>query len=373
LAKLVSCSDNWLNLDAMDRLPQRTSLVAQTVEVLREAIESGQWPQWLPGELELTRRLQVSRVTLRAALAELERVNLIRGGQGRRREIVRTKRKRMARPASKAVVLLSPAPLHQLPSSTVFWMDELRGHLNAAGWPLEVRESTAAYRHRPAHALEEFSERLRPAGWILYRSTPEMQRWFSERGQAAVIAGSRHPDIPLSSVDVDHAAECRHAAGRFLANGHQRLAIVRPDTKLAGDVESVTGFQSGAGAEVPSALHDGSLTGIFVSLDRLFARKPAPTGLFVFHASHFLTVLGWLQRRHLRVPEDMSVVCRDSEPFLESVIPTPTRYELNPSLYARKISRLVAGLVADGPAKPNQLRIMPTFVRGETLGPARSL
>jgi DNA-binding GntR family transcriptional regulator len=55
----------------MDRLPQRASLVAQTVEVLREAIAAGEWPQWLPGELELTDRLQVSRVTLRAALTRI--------------------------------------------------------------------------------------------------------------------------------------------------------------------------------------------------------------------------------------------------------------------------------------------------------------
>jgi LacI family transcriptional regulator len=352
----------------MDRLPQRASLVSQTVDILRESIASGKWPQWLPGELELTQRLHVSRVTLRAALEELERENLVRGGQGRRREILRNRKRPASRQTNKIVVLLSPAPLHQLPSATVFWMDELRKYLSAAGWPLEVRESAVAYRRKPAHALEELSARAHPAGWVLYRSTPEMQRWFSGNERSAVIAGSRHPGISLSSVDVDYAAACRHAAGRFLANGHRRLAIVRPDTKLAGDLESVAEFQSGAGTEVPLALHDESVTGICRALDRLFAKKPAPTGLFVFHAAHLLTVLGWLHRRQLRVPNDVSVVCRDSEPFLESVIPIPARYTLNASHYARRISRAVADLVADGHARPNQMRIMPTFVRGETLG-----
>jgi DNA-binding LacI/PurR family transcriptional regulator len=356
---------------ALDRLPQRTSLVAQAADVLRQAIASGQWSRSLPGEIELARNLHVSRVTLRVALAELEREKLIRGGQGKRRQIIAKDRIRKPKVASKTVVLLSPVPVHQLPASTVFWVDGLREHLDAAGWPLDVRESSAAYRRRPGHALDELSARLNPGGWILYRSTFEMQRWFSVHAPAAVIAGSPHAGVPLSSVDVDHAAGCRHAAGRFIANGHTRLAIVRPDARLAGDFESVAGFEAGAGAQVPSVLHDGTLAGICMALERVFSRKPAPTGLFVFHASHLLTVLGWLHRHRLRVPLDVSVLCRDSEPFLEFVTPSPTRYLLNAGHYARRISRLVDGLLVDGPGRPKQLRIMPTALQGETLAPAR--
>jgi DNA-binding LacI/PurR family transcriptional regulator len=349
------------------RLPQRTSLVAQAAVLLRESIAAGQWPRWLPGELELARRMHISRVTLRAALAELEREKIIRAGQGRRREVVGKRPARPARAASRTVALLSPVPLHRLPTSTVFWMDELRRHLDAAGWPLEIHESAAAYRRRSGHALEELAARIHPAGWVLYRSTREMQRWFSEHPQPAVIAGSLHPGIRLSSVDVDYIACCRHAAGRFLAAGHRRLAIVRPDAKLAGDLESAAGFQSGAGTEVADVLHDGSVRGICASLDRLFARSPRQTGLFVFHATHMLTVLGWLQRKGLHVPRDVSVICRDDEPFLESVLPAPARYTLNSALFARKISRLVAALVAGGPAHPRQHRAMPAFYRGETI------
>jgi DNA-binding LacI/PurR family transcriptional regulator len=352
----------------MNRLPRRTSLVAQTVEVLREAVASGEWPRWMPGEIELTKKLRISRITLRAALAELEREKIIRAGQGRRREIVHGRSPRNAASTRRSVALISPEPLHRLAASTVFWIDELREHLDASGWPLEIHESAAAYSRRPTHALEELVCRVHPAGWVLYRSTPEMQRWFSEHTPSAVIAGSRHPEIHLSSVDVDHAAGCRHAAGRFLAEGHERLAIIRPESQLAGDLQSVAGFQQGARADVAQTTHNGSIRSICTSLDRLFSRAPRPTGLFVFHPTHLLTVLGWLQRRSFRVPHDVSVICRDDESFLDSVLPSPARYTLNATAFARKISRIVASLVTGASTRPQQYRILPTFVPGETLG-----
>ncbi len=353
----------------MDSLPQRASLVAQTAQLLRNAITAGEWARWLPGELELTQRLRIGRVTLRAALSELEREKLITSGQGRRREVVGKPRPRpRSAIKSRSVGLLTPEPLHRLSVSTVFWVDELREHLERSGKLLEVHESAAAYRQHPAHALEELAARIRPAGWVLYRSTPQIQAWFSREALPAVIAGSRHPGVDLPSLDADYAAGCRHAAGQFLAKGHRHLAILRPDTKLAGDLQSVAGFQEGVGHDVPCVQHDSTVRGICAALRRLFNAVPRPTGLFVFHAPHLLTALGWLQQAGLQVPRDVSVICRDHQPFLESVLPAPTRYELDAKAFARKLSRLVASLVASGFPRASQQRLLPTFVPGDTLG-----
>ena len=88
----------------MSNLPRRVSLVAQTQEILRDMILRGTWERWLPGELELTRRLRVSRITLRAALQELERAKLVKAGQGKRREIIKKARPKLAPKASTAAV-----------------------------------------------------------------------------------------------------------------------------------------------------------------------------------------------------------------------------------------------------------------------------
>ena len=41
----------------MERIPQRTSILTQTIEILRERIASGEWGSFLPSELELAQRL----------------------------------------------------------------------------------------------------------------------------------------------------------------------------------------------------------------------------------------------------------------------------------------------------------------------------
>ena len=79
------------------RLPQRTSLVAQTAAILKERIQSGEWHKWLPGEHELCAHLRVARMTLRGALAQLEQAGMVRVHQGKRREILA--RRRLARRA----------------------------------------------------------------------------------------------------------------------------------------------------------------------------------------------------------------------------------------------------------------------------------
>jgi DNA-binding LacI/PurR family transcriptional regulator len=349
------------------RLPLRASLAGQTADILRESISSGAWLRWLPGELELTRRLHVSRATVRDALARLEREGIISGGQGRRREILVKPKPLRKRAASRHVVLLSPEPMHRQAPSTVFWMDELRDHLAATGHTLEVHGMAAAFRRRPDKALEELAARLEPAAWILHRSTPELQRWFSHRALPCLIAGTRHESIALPSVDIDHRAASRHAAGRLIARGRRNLAILRQESSLAGDAESASGFREGAaGAEVREILHDGTPAGICKAMERALKASP-PDGVFVFHSEHALSAIGYLIGTGVRIPEALSFICRDDEPFLSHVVPCPARYTSNATVFARKISRLVVETLASTTAKPRQHWLMPEFVPGATL------
>ncbi len=358
----------------MHRLPQRTSLVAQTAAILRERIASGDWHKWLPSEHELCAEYHIARMTLRRALRQLEGEGLLRSRQGKRREIQSSEG--MPSPAaSRRVVLLARVPVQFQPPFDAYWTNELRLALEEAGYHLEVHTNRSFYSPNPANNLEVLLQQLRPAGWVLANSTQEMQRWFSRQRLPCVIVGSRHGSVELPFVDKAYRAICRHAVGLFLARGHERMALLNPDSGAAGDLESEEGFNEGIRQTQRQNIkgnvirHDGTVTDICNRLNSLFRRRDPPTALLVSRSINVLTVMGHLMRCSLRLPEDVSLISRDHDSFLQQMVPSVARYVVSSEKMANLISTTVVTMLNSGWLSPAECEIMPKFSEGETLGP----
>jgi DNA-binding LacI/PurR family transcriptional regulator len=356
----------------MDRLPQKSSLVTQTAAIVRQEIESGRWTGWLPGEHELSAQLHVSRRTLRAALERLGREGVIRCQHGRRREII-LRRPRRRKAAEKRIVVLLRGPVLSLSPFVAFLIERLRKQVMEEGYLLEIRGSGIPYQARASQGLETLARTLDPAGWVLHGSTELMQRWFATRHLPCVVLGSVYNAIDLPSVDWDYAAVCQHAVNQFVAHGHRRLVLLNPQPAAAGDVMTAVGFRDAmarvkvAGVQGSVQEHRGSVASICARLDALMSSPQPPTAFIVSRARHVLTVLGHLMSIGKRVPKDVALIARDNEAFLEDVVPAITRYSHEPGLFASKVSRLVMDMV-HGEGRVRSYKIMPDFVRGQTLG-----
>jgi DNA-binding LacI/PurR family transcriptional regulator len=356
-------------------LPQRQSLVAQTIAFINAQIDSREWRDWLPSERSLCQQLQVSRNTLRSALAQLQREGRVRAVHGAGNQIIATARQSTTAVAARThdVALLTPDPIERLRPMQSLWIDDMRALLSERDIKLRIFHGPQYFGANAGPALQKLVARNPHGCWILVLAGENVQRWFSRNHVPAIVAGSTFPQIDLAFRDLDHRATCRHAAGVLLGLGHRRLALLLQKSPRAGDLESEAGFNEGvqqsphADAAVVVVHHDGTMAGISRAIERLRKLEQAPTGLLVTQPHFYLAAAGRLAQGGVRVPRDMSMISRDDDPFLAFVVPAPARYIVSPHVMAKSLLRPVLELLGGDPISQRAARIMPEFFRGESL------
>jgi DNA-binding LacI/PurR family transcriptional regulator len=360
----------------MTLIPHRT-VSSQIAAHLRAEIAKGAWRDWLPGERELARTLQASRNTIHVALDRLRADGVI--------ETVRGVGNRLLHPAQpsrgldnghhdKSVGLLIPQPIRGLRSWTTLWVDELKDLLLEEHVRLRVHEGRQFDRANPGPALDRLVSQHAHDAWVLTLSSAATQRWFARRGIPCLLAGTAFPDVTLPHCDLDYHTTCRHAADVLLRLGHRQIALLNRESRRAGDLESEAGFLEAARtarAEVTTAIswHHDDVSSVSRALARLLDRNNSPTGLIVSNSYAYLATVTLLAQRGLRVPQDISVISRNDDPFLAAVAPTPARYVASPIAFAKKLlSPLLQLTHGERLVRPRSL-LLPKFVTGGSVGP----
>ncbi len=352
-------------------IPQRNSLVNQTAESVRAHLQAGHWAQGLPAERELCQHLQVSRPTVRAALQDLERQGLIKLTGRTRRPTPDTPGSGTRGTNTRVVTILTPRPLHAMSHTSLFVIDTLREMLAKTGYLVDLHSDPVCFSSSPARALEKLVEARPIATWVAWGSKEPMQQWFVQHHLPLLVLGSCRAEIPLSSIDLDFHATCRHAADLLWRRGHRRLALVLQQDAYGGDLDSEEGFREGLNqhpeAQLHEIRHDGTPAHLCALLDRTLRLPSPPTGYLVIRAPHALTVATHLMRRNLSLPKDAAVLSRDDEGYLQHTSPALSRYALDPNYLARKVCKIVRELAERGSLIPKAIRLIPKLIAGETV------
>jgi LacI family transcriptional regulator len=107
---------------------------------------------------------------------------------------------------------------------------------------------------------------------------------------------------------------------------------------------------------------------------RQFARLPRrPTALFVTKSHAIPAVMTLLPQLGIVIPRDLSVICREDDPFLGYFVPAVARYSSDASAIARKLAVMLARLAHHESLKVRHDRLMPRFVAGQSIGPPPGL
>lgn len=352
-------------------LPQRLSLVGQTVASLRQSIVSGHWQGQLPGERELCEQLQVSRTTIRAALEEMQRSGWLGVADRQRRRIKLPPGGKGGSQEKRVVALLFSTSLLTMHSRTIFVVDAVREHIGKVGYVVESHVRSACFSAHPARALEKLVEDHPAAVWVVFGSREPMQRWFMRRRLPVLIFGSCQPGIDIQSVDADHHAACHHAGGVLWRKGHKRIAFLVPQQAFGGELDSEQGLRSAVqelpGAQLQVLRHDGTAAHVCALVDKALRAPESPTAYVVTHAEHALTVMTHLLRHGKRIPQDVAIISRDDHAFLHRTSPAIAHYAIDPAQLARRVAMAARQLVSTGALPAHPIRLMPKFVPGGTV------
>lgn len=347
------------------------SISAQVASALRDEVRSGNWNQRLPGERLLAERLNVSRKTVRKALSILRAEGVIQTERNRASAVLKQRGKKSTGPI-KSVALLLPEPLEDARPFTVLWVNRLMALLHEAGMQLEI---VSGWKYFGAHAGRSLTRLVNshPSRcWLLARSHRALQEWFARSGVPCIVAGTTHAGIDLPSVDIDHHALCRHAALAFVRQGHRRVVLFLEKAGHGGDFDSEKGFREGVaehGDQVSAVICRPAKgpASVVSELKRLSKMPEPPTGYLLSNSFSYLTVFSHFAQQGRRVPQDVSLISRDEEPFLSHLQPPPTRYAIAPAKLAAAISQAIKRVIERSGTKRFEVRIMPDFVKGASL------
>lgn len=357
-------------------IPKRVSLSAQAAAAIRKSIDEGIWTEFIPSERRLCELFQVSRPTIRTALHLLAKQGLLEIRQGRRNRLI-DRPHRTEQPQNRLVGLVTHEPVEHMSLTSYRGISEMRAHLAEHGFSAEILVCPPRSPRAQRRRLEEFVRQRRVFCCVLISVSKELQEWFSEHSVPALVLGSCHSDVKLPSLDVDYRSVCRHATGVLLGKGHRGVALVVPNSGVAGDLASEAGFHEAlertgrANTRGVVVRHNGTAQNIATKLDSLFNSPRAPTALLVAKPQHTFIVLIYLLKRGLAVPDTVSIISRDHDHIFDIVGPPIAHYSFAAEAMAHRLSRLMLQMVDQGYLSPEPNLIFPKYCAGGTVAVAR--
>jgi len=317
-----------------DQLPgssDRVPAYRRVAAALADAIEQGRYAPGarLPAEIDLAAEFEVSRGTLRQALAALRADGFIEAIPGRGSFVThgtpnRPERRRMV------VGVVVPSVAQPYVPDLLSWIEDVlhvNGYAMLVGSSGSTREQQAGRVHR---ILDEGASGL-IAYPVDYEPDPALFAHLGERGFPVVLIDRHLVGLAIDAVLPDNVGGAYAAVSHLADLGHRRIAFVSTDNLSTTSVaERLQGYQQALTAHgipvddrlicaelpVTSRWPRDASSGVKGHAARIarFLERQRPTAVFTLHDYLAADVLEAAAALGLRVPGELALASFDDDP-----------------------------------------------------------
>lgn len=350
----------------------KTNLPIIAAEHLKDRIVRGEYNDILPSERRLCRDLRLSRTTIRTAISILSKQGYLATSQGKATRILKPENSNYNRQEDcpKKVVVLSPTPLEKQRPYNVLWVDALRSSLHDAGFSLEVRAENRLSTAKNTSLLRKIVQETKSACWVLLHSTDRIQNWFQNQNIPCVVAGNCNENVFLPRVSIDFHALTSYALQRMKNAGCRNIVILIETSQSPGSniIENSIVF-----AKSNPFFKDSEIEIIHVHSDRIeevtraihrLRLKDNKQGIFVPNPLLCITAISESLLCGMNVNK-LYVTTSFFESLLQYLRPTPSSFEFNHKLFARKVHSKIMQIVSKSPIRNPESLIVPNYIKGD--------
>jgi DNA-binding LacI/PurR family transcriptional regulator len=357
---------------------QRKNLVEQTVLYLIRELQGGRWSHQLPGVDRLARELEISREVVRKAILELEHRNLlVSRGLGRARIYQPRAHEETEKRAMRVMILLYER-MESDSGNTQKLLLMLRHRLEMSGHHAQFSLKSQRDLGLSLARITRYVESMDVDAWVVMGGSKELLQWFSTYRIPAIAVGGRLKGLPIAGASRNPLTAFRQVFRDLISLGHRRIVILSPSVRrkptLSLIESSLCEEMEAAGIpfgdyNIPEWSSDPE--GLEGMLQKLFLVTP-PTAIQISEPNAVITVLAFLARHSLRVPDDVTVIAEIMDNTLSWHRPRIAHYTVDYPFIVRRVDRWVNN-VGLGVADLRQAASVASFDRGESVaGPKKT-
>ena len=339
----------------------RSNVAATLTEEILRNPELGSFP--IASEHQLCRRFNISRVTVRLALGDLENRGLIYRKHGKG-TFAHGRSKRVNKAIG--VLLKSAHTAEQRPISEM-----IRGMQTV----LSSQQSSAVL---ISMSPEEWTSELASSlgGVIVFPQevTTNDLDVLKNRKLPYLLAGKT--DLPGPKIRVGQMEAARVMTEKLLLLGHQQIALLTgydpfldaPKREGIHQALRAVGINP---AQAPEISAYGDESARLKAVSQLLALQPRPTAVLAFDDS-LGSLLSFQARRqeNIKVPEEMSIVSFHDLPYLRYIEPALTTVRFDFFTAGQRAAEALNHAALTG-EEVKDLVFEPTYCQGQTLAPNR--